>query len=88
MKKFYVFLNGLWNFDYEIEANTKEEAINQAIYDMDRESGSIDIDHIDQYVVEEKESECISSPDAEDMKISSEFFPKIMDAKYEEEKAQ
>ena len=53
MKEFYVFVNGTWSFDYQIEANTKEEAINQAIRDMDGESGSIDLIHVDQSAEEE-----------------------------------
>jgi hypothetical protein len=53
MKEFYVYLNGTWSFDYLIEANTKEEAISQAIRDMDGESGSIDLEHIDQSAEEE-----------------------------------
>jgi hypothetical protein len=53
---------------------------------MDQESGSIDLEHVDQYCEEERELEGFSGPDEEGMKISSEFFQKIMDVKYKEEK--
>ena len=56
MKTFNVILNGTWSFDYLIEANTKEEAINQAIRDMDGESGSIDLIHVNQSAEEETRS--------------------------------
>ena len=83
MKDFYVHLKGLWDFDYQIEANSKEEAISKAMQEMDREAGSIYLEHIDQYGEKEKGSEYLG-PDAEDMKIPNGFFPKIMAAKYEE----
>jgi hypothetical protein len=85
MKTFNVCLNGLWSFDYLIEANTKEEAISQAIKEMDLESGSIDLEHVDQYAEEEKDSRVPCGPGPSDMKISSKFFYKIMTAVYEKE---
>ena len=45
MKEFDICLEGTWFFNYLIEANSKEEAIEKAIQEMDQESGSIDLDH-------------------------------------------
>jgi hypothetical protein len=83
VKSFYIHLKGLWDFDYQIEANSKEEAISKAMQEMDRDAGSIYLEHIDQYV-EEDTGSAVSGPGIGDMKISEEFFPKIMVAKYEE----
>ena len=49
MEKFYIHLIGTWGFDYEIEANSKEEAIEKATKDMDQESGSIYLEHTKQW---------------------------------------
>ncbi|MBT3511055.1 MAG: hypothetical protein HN472_16115 [Nitrospina sp.] len=84
MKEFYIFVNGTWSFDYQIEANTKEEAICQAMKDMDQEARCIELYHVDQYV-EEDTGSGVSGPGIGDMKISDEFFPKIWDAKLEED---
>ena len=37
MKEFDIFLEGTWHFYYSIEANSKEEAIKQAMKDMEEE---------------------------------------------------
>ncbi len=50
MKEFNICLEGTWNFDYIIEANSKEEAIEKAIQEMDQESGSIDLAHTKQWI--------------------------------------
>jgi|TARA_Y100000294_G_scaffold140947_1_gene134825 hypothetical protein len=49
MKKFDICLEGTWFFNYSIEANSKEEAIEKAIKDMDEESRSIDLYHTNQW---------------------------------------
>ena len=54
MKEFVIFLEGTWHFHYSIDANSKEEAIDKAIQDMNAESGSIDLHHTNQWF----ESEC------------------------------
>lgn len=54
MKEFYVQLNGLWCFDFRgIKANSEEAAIEEAIKTMNMEFGSIELDHIEQFVEEE-----------------------------------
>lgn len=50
MKEFNICLEGTWNFDYIIEANSKEEAIEKAIQEMDQESRSIDLAHTKQWI--------------------------------------
>ena len=54
MKEFYVFLNGLWSFDFVIDANSKEEAERLAMELMDKDHGPIDIEHVDQHAEEMK----------------------------------
>ena len=49
MKEFDIFLEGTWHFYYSIEANSKEEAIKQAMKDMEEESRSIDLYHTNQW---------------------------------------
>jgi len=78
MKEFYVHLNGLWCFDFGgIKANSKEAAIEEAIKTMNMESGSIELEHIEQFA--EEEDGC--GPGLEDMPILNKFYLKIMDAK-------
>lgn len=55
MKEFNICLEGTWNFDYVINANSKEEAINKAIQEMDAESGSIALIHTNQWFEGEEE---------------------------------
>ena len=55
MKEFNICLEGTWNFDYVINANSKEEAINKAIQEMDAESGSISLYHTHQWFEDEEE---------------------------------
>lgn len=86
MKEYNVYLNGLWFFDYIIEANTKEEAIKKAMNEMELESGSIDLTHIDQYV-EEYDGVGVG-PGINDMNISSEYFPEILKKVYAKEEKQ
>ena len=52
MKEFYVVLNGLWSFDFVIDANSKEEAERLAMELMDEDHGPIDIEHVDQHAEE------------------------------------
>ena len=54
MKEFYVVLNGLWSFDFVIDANSKEEAKTLAMELMDKDHGPIDIEHVDQHAEEVK----------------------------------
>ena len=54
MKEFYVVLNGLWSFDFVIDANSKEEAERLAMELMDKDHGPIDIEHVDQHAEEMK----------------------------------
>jgi hypothetical protein len=49
MKEFNICLEGTWYFDYLIKANSKEEAIEKAIEQMDQESGAIDLEHTKQW---------------------------------------
>jgi len=56
MKEFDIFLEGTWHFGYVIQANSKEEAIEKAIQDMDGESGSIDLHHTNQWFDGEEET--------------------------------
>ena len=57
MKEFDICMEGNWFFDYTIKANSKEEAIEKAIEEMDQESGSIDLEHTKQWFdCEEKEN--------------------------------
>jgi len=78
MKEFYVHLNGLWSFDFGgIKANSKEEARMQAIELMDRESGSIELEHIEQFVEEEGGS----GPRFEDMMILGKYCSEILEAR-------
>jgi len=55
MKEFDIFLEGTWHFYYSIEANSKEEAIKQAMKDMEEESRSIDLYHTNQWFDGEEE---------------------------------
>jgi len=56
MKDFHIFLEGTWNFNYLIEANSKEEAINQAIQDVDKYwARPLDIYHTNQWLCGEEE---------------------------------
>ena len=55
MKDFHIFLEGTWGFDYGVEANSKEEAIDKAIQDMDGESGAITLIHTNQWFEGEEE---------------------------------
>jgi len=57
MKDFHIFLEGTWSFNYGIEANSKEEAIDQAIQDVDNWARSLDIYHTNQWLYGEEE-EC------------------------------
>jgi len=52
MKTFQVELWGSWHFDYEVEAESKQEAAQRAKQDMKAESGSIDLE-FDRIEVEE-----------------------------------
>ena len=54
MKEFYVVLNGLWSFDFVIDANSKEEAKTLAMELMDEDHGPIEIEHVDQHAEEMK----------------------------------
>ena len=54
MKEFNICLEGTWYFDYLIKANSKEEAIEKAIEQMDQESGAIDLEHTKQWFECEK----------------------------------
>lgn len=77
MKEYYVHLNGLWSFDFgDIKANSKEEARMKAIKIMDGESGSIELDHIEQFVEEEGGS----GPGFEDMMIIGKYYFEILEA--------
>jgi hypothetical protein len=77
MNSYYVTLNGLWSFDFSIEATSKEEAIQEAMELMEKESGSIDLEHVDQHVEEESDSGMAHGPGPSDMKISGDFFNDI-----------
>ena len=84
MKEFYVVLNGLWSFDFVIDANSKEEAEILAMELMDKDHGPIDIEHVDQHAEEMKKSSGVGGPDIDDMKISYKNFNKIRMGKYNE----
>ena len=49
MAEFYIYLEGTWHFDYLIESNSKEEAIEQAVKDIDEGSVQVDIFHENQW---------------------------------------
>jgi hypothetical protein len=55
MKEFDIFLEGTWSFYCSIKANSKEEAIKQAMKAMEEESGSIDLYHTNQWLDGEEE---------------------------------
>ncbi len=57
MKDFDICLEGTWFFNYSLKANSKEEAIEKAIKDMNRESRSIDLYHTNQWFEFEGEEE-------------------------------
>jgi hypothetical protein len=84
MKTFNVHLTGLWNFDFLVDAKSKEEAIGEAIEVMELEAAPIDLCHVDQYAEEDNGQKILDGPGPGDMKISDEFFPKIIAAKYED----
>jgi hypothetical protein len=80
MKEFYVELHGLWSFSFNIDANSKEAAIAEAIKMMDMESGSIQLEHIDQFAEEEIDGCIPNGPELGDMPVVDEFFSKILTA--------
>jgi hypothetical protein len=55
MEEFSICLEGTWYFNYLIKANSREEAINQAIKDMDAESRCIELYHTNQWLEGEEE---------------------------------
>lgn len=56
MKEFNIFLEGTWSFNNVIEANSKEEAINEAIQDVDYWARSLDISHTNQWLKGEEKT--------------------------------
>jgi len=57
MEKFDIFLDGTWSFSYSIKANSKEEAIEKAIKEMDMEACPIDLQHNNQWFEDDEEEE-------------------------------
>jgi len=77
MKEFYVELYGFWGDSFNIEANSKEEAIEEAMDKIDQGSPSVYLDHIEQYA-EELKGGYICWPRPEDMPISEEIYQKYI----------
>ena len=57
MKEYWIDMEGIWSYQNCIKANSKEEAIELAKEDMDRESGCIYLGHINQWLEDEEEEE-------------------------------
>ncbi|MCH7649811.1 MAG: hypothetical protein IIA63_01475 [Nitrospinae bacterium] len=54
MKKFEIRFEGEWFFSYTYDANSKEEALEKALQDVEREAFPFDLVIFKQYVNDEK----------------------------------